>query len=94
MFSEKLNRFSDCLSCSTLSKDQSHKEKCHVSQTICSIMHSQMLAGYRWKVSCWCVTCVVLIRVGQLMETEVKGWAPIGVVAAIVPWNLPLVLLS
>ena len=23
-----------------------------------------------------------------------KGWAPIGVVAAIVPWNFPLMLLS
>ena len=30
----------------------------------------------------------------QLMETEMQGWAPIGVVAAIVPWNFPLMLLS
>ena len=28
------------------------------------------------------------------METEMQGWAPIGVVAAIVPWNFPLMLLS
>ena len=28
----------------------------------------------------------------QLMETEMQGWAPIGVVAAIVPWNFPLML--
>ena len=30
----------------------------------------------------------------QLMDTEMQGWAPIGVVAAIVPWNFPLMLLS
>ena len=30
----------------------------------------------------------------QLMDEEMKGWAPIGVVAAIVPWNFPLMLLS
>ena len=28
------------------------------------------------------------------MDEEMKGWAPIGVVAAIVPWNFPLMLLS
>ncbi len=28
------------------------------------------------------------------MEEELRGWAPIGVVAAIVPWNFPLMLLS
>ena len=28
------------------------------------------------------------------MEEEMKGWAPIGVVCAIVPWNFPLMLLS
>ncbi|KAL5479194.1 hypothetical protein EMCRGX_G022685 [Ephydatia muelleri] len=30
----------------------------------------------------------------QLMDTEMKEWAPIGVVAAIVPWNFPLMLLA
>jgi len=91
MFSKKFNRFIDCLSRSgTLSKEQRNKEKCHVSQTMCS-MHSPVLAEYRWKVSCWCVTC---IGWAQLMETEVKGWAPIGVVAAIVPRNFSLMLLS
>ena len=30
----------------------------------------------------------------QLMETEMQGWASIGVVAAIVPWNFPLMLLT
>ncbi len=30
----------------------------------------------------------------QLMADEMKGWAPVGVVAAIVPWNFPLMLLS
>ena len=30
----------------------------------------------------------------QLMDEEMKGWAPIGVVAAIVPWNFPLMLLT
>lgn len=30
----------------------------------------------------------------QLMEEEMKEWAPIGVVAAIVPWNFPLMLLT
>ena len=30
----------------------------------------------------------------QLMEDEMKGWASLGVVAAIVPWNFPLMLLS
>jgi len=28
------------------------------------------------------------------MEEEMKEWAPIGVVAAIVPWNFPLMLLT
>ncbi|XP_066265133.1 aldehyde dehydrogenase family 16 member A1-like [Branchiostoma lanceolatum] len=30
----------------------------------------------------------------QLMDTEMKGWKPIGVVGAIVPWNFPLMLLT
>lgn len=30
----------------------------------------------------------------QLMEEEMKGWGPIGVVCAIVPWNFPLMLLT
>lgn len=30
----------------------------------------------------------------QLMDEEMKGWAPIGVVGAIVPWNFPLMLLT
>lgn len=30
----------------------------------------------------------------QLMDEEMKGWAPIGVVCAIVPWNFPLMLLA
>jgi aldehyde dehydrogenase (NAD+) len=30
----------------------------------------------------------------QLMNTEMNGWDPIGVVAAIVPWNFPLMLLA
>ncbi|KAK6170273.1 hypothetical protein SNE40_018701 [Patella caerulea] len=30
----------------------------------------------------------------QLMETEMRGWKPVGVVAAIVPWNFPLMLLT
>ena len=30
----------------------------------------------------------------QLMDEEMKNWAPIGVVCAIVPWNFPLMLLS
>ncbi|XP_065831165.1 aldehyde dehydrogenase family 16 member A1-like [Oscarella lobularis] len=30
----------------------------------------------------------------QLMDTEMAGWDPIGVVAAIVPWNFPLMLLT
>ncbi|ESO93323.1 hypothetical protein LOTGIDRAFT_216152 [Lottia gigantea] len=30
----------------------------------------------------------------QLMETEMRGWKPIGVVGAIVPWNFPLMLLT
>mmetsp|Transcript_66380 Transcript_66380/g.121215 ORF Transcript_66380/g.121215 Transcript_66380/m.121215 type:complete len:821 (+) Transcript_66380:47-2509(+) len=29
----------------------------------------------------------------QLMDTEMAGWAPIGVVGGIVPWNFPLMLL-
>ena len=29
----------------------------------------------------------------QLMDTEMKGWSSLGVVAAIVPWNFPLMLL-
>ncbi|KXJ06145.1 aldehyde dehydrogenase family 16 member A1 [Exaiptasia diaphana] len=29
----------------------------------------------------------------QLMETEMRGWKPIGVVGGIVPWNFPLMLL-
>ena len=28
------------------------------------------------------------------MDTEMNGWSSIGVVAAIVPWNFPLMLLS
>ena len=28
------------------------------------------------------------------MDIEMKGWSSIGVVAAIVPWNFPLMLLS
>ena len=30
----------------------------------------------------------------QLMDTELKDWKSLGVVAAIVPWNFPLMLLS
>ena len=30
----------------------------------------------------------------QLMEEEMKDWGPVGVIAAIVPWNFPLMLLS
>lgn len=30
----------------------------------------------------------------QLMEEEMSGWGPVGVVGAIVPWNFPLMLLS
>eukprot|EP00118_Oscarella_pearsei_P025258 m.307845 g.307845 ORF g.307845 m.307845 type:complete len:868 (+) comp42934_c0_seq1:915-3518(+) len=30
----------------------------------------------------------------QLMDTEMAGWEPIGVVGAIVPWNFPLMLLT
>ncbi|XP_067674449.1 aldehyde dehydrogenase family 16 member A1-like [Haliotis asinina] len=30
----------------------------------------------------------------QLMPTEMKGWKPVGVVAGIVPWNFPLMLLT
>ncbi|XP_053307658.1 aldehyde dehydrogenase family 16 member A1 [Spea bombifrons] len=30
----------------------------------------------------------------QLRDTEMKGWKPLGVVAAIVPWNFPLMLLT
>ena len=39
---------------------------------------------------------MVCVCVGwaQLMEEEMKGWASIGVVCAIVPWNFPLMLLS
>lgn len=29
----------------------------------------------------------------QLMDTEMAGWAPVGVVGGIVPWNFPLMLL-
>ena len=30
----------------------------------------------------------------QLMEDEMSGWTSLGVVAAIVPWNFPLMLLA
>ncbi|KAM8927540.1 aldehyde dehydrogenase family 16 member A1 [Pelodytes ibericus] len=30
----------------------------------------------------------------QLRDTEMNGWKPLGVVAAIVPWNFPLMLLT
>ncbi|XP_043915172.1 aldehyde dehydrogenase X, mitochondrial-like [Protopterus annectens] len=30
----------------------------------------------------------------QLMDVEMKGWKPVGVVGAIVPWNFPLMLLT
>ncbi|XP_067830570.1 aldehyde dehydrogenase family 16 member A1 isoform X2 [Heptranchias perlo] len=30
----------------------------------------------------------------QLMDVEMKDWKPVGVVAAIVPWNFPLMLLT
>jgi acyl-CoA reductase-like NAD-dependent aldehyde dehydrogenase len=29
-----------------------------------------------------------------LMSDEMKGWAPIGVIGEIVPWNFPLMLLA
>jgi len=29
----------------------------------------------------------------QLMDTEMRGWAPLGVVGGIVPWNFPIMLL-
>ncbi len=38
--------------------------------------------------------CAHAIGWAQLMDEEMKGWAPIGVVAAIVPWNFPLMLLT
>ncbi|KAK2163921.1 hypothetical protein LSH36_72g06038 [Paralvinella palmiformis] len=30
----------------------------------------------------------------ELMNTEMRGWKPVGIVAAIVPWNFPLMLLT
>ncbi|XP_063608921.1 aldehyde dehydrogenase family 16 member A1-like [Penaeus indicus] len=30
----------------------------------------------------------------QLMDSEMKGWKPVGVVGAIVPWNFPVMLLA
>ncbi len=47
-------------------------------------------------VMCVCVHYVSVCMVGwaQLMDEEMKGWAPIGVVGAIVPWNFPLMLLT
>ncbi|XP_077863966.1 aldehyde dehydrogenase family 16 member A1-like, partial [Saccoglossus kowalevskii] len=30
----------------------------------------------------------------QLMDTEMAGWKPVGVIGAIVPWNFPLMLLT
>ncbi|KAL5009729.1 hypothetical protein ScPMuIL_012034 [Solemya velum] len=30
----------------------------------------------------------------QLMDTEMRGWKPVGVIGAIVPWNFPLMLLT
>ncbi len=30
----------------------------------------------------------------QLMDTEMKGWKPVGVVGEIVPWNFPIMLLA
>ena len=36
----------------------------------------------------------IVVGWAQLMEDEMKGWAPIGVVCAIVPWNFPLMLLT
>ncbi|XP_076053530.1 aldehyde dehydrogenase family 16 member A1-like isoform X2 [Oratosquilla oratoria] len=30
----------------------------------------------------------------QLMDDEMKGWKPVGVVGAIVPWNFPLMLMA
>ena len=39
-------------------------------------------------------TCILLTGWAQIMETEMKGWTSLGVVAAIVPWNFPLMLLS
>ena len=30
----------------------------------------------------------------QLMEDEMAGWKPVGVIGAIVPWNFPLMLLT
>ena len=43
-----------------------------------------------------CTLCDGVLYIGwaQLMEEEMKGWAPVGVVCAIVPWNFPLMLLS
>ena len=29
----------------------------------------------------------------QLADTEMRGWKPVGVIGAIVPWNFPLMLL-
>ncbi len=30
----------------------------------------------------------------QLMDTELQGWAPVGVVGQIIPWNFPLLMLA
>lgn len=30
----------------------------------------------------------------QLMDSEMRGWKPVGVIGAIVPWNFPLMLLT
>ncbi|ETW92002.1 MAG: hypothetical protein ETSY2_54950 [Candidatus Entotheonella gemina] len=38
--------------------------------------------------------CMWCVGWAQLMEEEMKGWGPIGVVCAIVPWNFPLMLLT
>ena len=49
---------------------------------------------YVWTCSLSSVVTRGFLGWAQLMETEMQGWAPIGVVAAIVPWNFPLMLLS
>ncbi len=49
--------------------------------------HSTIIQVVVW------LSCDIYTGWAQLME-EMRRWAPIGVVAAIVPWNFPLMLLS
>ncbi len=62
---------------------------------MCSVENKNQITKQKKKNNT-CSSCLVKVALThiQLAETEMRGWAPIGVVGGIVAWNFPLMLLA